>query len=727
MNGQDSVARLALAATLQRTGLIEAARRILLEVVADDAGQPGALLQLAELDLAQQRWESARGAALQALDLDRHAGAAWSVLARSAKELGDGEAALAGYRRALAHEPHNPAILTSLGTALVGLGQVDAAMREYRGALAAHPGHVGASRSLALLEQPAQGVHRPLEQLYTEAGSLSRAGRLGEALQRHREALRQSPTSARLWLATGLLLSETGAQATSLAYFEEAARLDASLLPAGEAARRICVAAGLLDKAEFYSARLAAAGAHDDVTLALAMTVAAIPSSAEAIDRDRQDLEQRLDAALAAGVAARDLDGAQGLGMFFLAYHGRNDCRLQRKAAQLLAAAAPSLTMSAPHCAAPQRRAGRIRVGIISAFLFDHSIGSTTRGLVAGLSRDRFEVIVLRIPPPRTDAIAELIRTAADRTLDLDADHRVAQAQIAALQLDILFYQDIGMEPRSYRLAFARLAPVQCVSFGHPNTTGIPAMDYFVSNSLYEPPDAQQHYTEELFLLQDLPTLAYYYRPATPAVTADRLQFGLHPDDHVYLCPQTLFKLHPDFDALLAKILRRDPQGVLVLIRGQYPDHTLQLQSRFARSLADVVSRVIFLDRMRFARYLQLLAVADVCLDTLHFNGMNSSLEALALGTPIVTLPGEFQRGRHTQAMYRKIGVLDCIARDPAEYVDIAVRLGCDRTAAAALRARILGRVGALFEDERVVREYERFFLHAVRKARPHWTWPTHS
>jgi len=719
--------RLAAAADLRRRGLAAAARRVLQDVIDAFPGLSLAHQRLAELEIGERRWEPGRNAALQALGLDRAAAAAWYALGRSCRELGDAEAAISCYRRALALEPHHPAFLTSLGTALYATGQVDAALCEYRAALVAHPGHAGARQSLDALQRPATGDHRTLEQLRDEAQALHGAGRLAEALDRHRAALRLAPGSAGLWMSTGLLLNEMGAQHTALAYFEAAAHLDASLLPACEAARRICVSAGLMDKATDYSRRLEASAAGNDIRIALALTTAAIQPSADSIDTERQSLETRLDEALAAGLRATSIDAAQGLGAFFLAYHGRNDCRLQARAAALLAAAVPSLITSAAHCAAPVRREGRIRIGIVSAFLFDHSIGATTRGLVDRLSRDRFEVIVLRLPPPRHDAIAASIRAAADRTVDLDPDHSIAQGQIASLEPDILFYQDIGMDPRSYRLAFARLAPVQCVSFGHPNTTGIPTLDYFVSNSLYEPPDAQQHYTEELFLLQDLPTLAYYYRPAAPATPRERLQFGLHPEDHVYLCPQTLFKLHPDFDALLAGILRRDPAGVVVLIRGQYQEYTQQIQARFARTLADVSARVILLDRMRYERYLQLLAVADVCLDTLHFNGMNSSLEALALGTPVVTLPGAFQRGRHTQAMYRKMGMTDCIARDTADYIGIAVRLGCDRLHAGEMRARILDRVGVLFEDPRVISEFERFFLHAVRKARPHWQWPTGS
>ena len=104
--------------------------------------------------------------------------------------------------------------------------------------------------------------------------------------------------------------------------------------------------------------------------------------------------------------------------------------------------------------------------------------------------------------------------------------------QIAALELDILFYQDIGMEPFSYLLALARLAPVQCVSYGHPDTTGIPNMDYYVSNDLYEPPGAAEHYSERLVELHDAADAGLLLSAARAAAAATRADLGLaarHP------------------------------------------------------------------------------------------------------------------------------------------------------------------------------------------------------
>jgi predicted O-linked N-acetylglucosamine transferase (SPINDLY family) len=673
-------------------------------------------MRVARISVDQRQWQSALDSARAALSLESHAAGAWYVLGRAHKELGNPDVSLACYRRALASDPANPGVLTSLGTALFELGQRVRALHAYRAALQARPDHAGARACLDHLEGPLPGGSARLRQLRDEAQRLSRLGRPAEALARTLEATRIAPTAAGVWLSAGLLAQETGDRVASLAYFEEAQRHDPALFPAVEAARRICINAGLLDKAIRYTERARALRPSDDLSIALALTICAIQPSIEALAESRRAYEAGLDSAAAAHLSISSLDAAQGMRGFFLAYQGENDRTLQMKAAKLFADAAPSLCMTAPHCKSPVARRGKVRIGFVSAFFYDHSIGKTSRGLIDRLCRDTFEVIVLRINPSKRDAVTDAVGRAADRMIELNPGLETARAQLAELELDILFYQDIGMEPQSYLLAFSRLAPVQCVSYGHPNTTGIPAIDYFISNDLYEMEGADGHYSERLFLLENLPTLAYYYRPAAPAGAA-REFFGLSAADHVYLCPQTPFKIHPEFDAILRGILSRDPAGIVVLIRLEYEEYIEQLQQRFARTLGDTMNRVLFLDPMRFERFQQLLAVADVCLDTLHFNGMNSSLEALSVGTPIVTLPGRLQRGRHTQAMYRKMGITECIAKDPADYIDIATRLATDRDFAHSIRQRILASNAVLYEDARVVREFERFFLHAHREA----------
>jgi predicted O-linked N-acetylglucosamine transferase (SPINDLY family) len=287
-----------------------------------------------------------------------------------------------------------------------------------------------------------------------------------------------------------------------------------------------------------------------------------------------------------------------------------------------------------------------------------------------------------------------------------------ARVLIAREELDVLVYTDIGMEPLTYFLAFARLAPVQCVTWGHPVTTGIPTMDYFLSSIHLETAEADGHYTETLVRLDRVNTCYREPRLTTPA--RSRADFGLGEDAHLYVCTQTLFKFHPEFDAILGQILRGDPEGRVVLIEGQLGHWMQLLNDRFRRTIPDVAGRIVVLPRLSQEDFLHLQALADVLLDTLHFGGGNTSYEALAFGTPIVTLPGPFLRSRITYACYRQMGVLDCIAEDPGEYVRIALRLGTDRPWRDSVRSRILDRKHLLYEDDAAVQELERFFLEAT-------------
>lgn len=699
-----------------RAGERELACALLEDLVIADPPAEAALLLLARFCVDLGRWSRARFVAERLIARDAGSGPGWYTLGRAYKAEGRERAARSSYRRALLGDPHNPEVLTSLGTILYHAGRWHEALACYRAALARHPAHPGARASVAHMTQPPPPDPARLAAVRERAVRLRGEGRLHEALSAHRELLALVPQVAEVWLAAGYLCYELGELAASLPFFETAAALKADLTPAVEAARRICESAGLSAKARRYGERLPGPRGGD-LRIPQALVLDAIQPSRAAVAEARAHYEAALDRLLAEGVSVEDPRSAVSPGAFYLAYHGENDVALQRKASALLCSAAPSVQWVARHCTGGTRRPGRLRIGLISAFLFDHSIGKTTRGLVERLSAQRFEVTLLRITPSLSDAVTERMAAHAAATVELAADLADAREQIAALELDILFFQDIGMEPTSYLLAHARLAPVQCVSFGHPNTTGIPTIDYFVSNDWYEPPEAAAHYSERLFLLSELPTLAYYQRPQRGPERLGRAEFGLSDQDHVYTCPQTLFKIHPDFDAVVCGILERDPDALVVFIRGQYADYTEALAARLEARLAACARRVLYLDAMPTERFLELLAVSDVCLDTLHFNGMNSSLEAFAVGTPIVTLPGRLQRGRHTQAMYRAMGIGDCVARDVAQYIEIAVCLAADAAFAAGVRAAIAARRHVLYEDPRVVSEFERFFLEAAQAA----------
>jgi predicted O-linked N-acetylglucosamine transferase (SPINDLY family) len=607
---------------------------------------------------------------------------------------GDHAAAVACFERALRLRPQSAAIARNLGATLEILQRVDDAIECYRRFLRQAPGTA--------------------EIYYNLGNALADQGAHVEAIASYRSALALKPGWLAVHLNLGDVMDETGDLDGAAAQYESAGAANPGAMAALQRLAGAHADQGKAEEAVASYGRAVSLRPDSALELQAAMVLPVIPSSLEEMQRWRARFAGEIDRLSARSLALQDPVRQIARTNFYLSYHGLPNRELHSKVAALYLRACPSLQFTAGQ----RRRSERIRVGFISRYLCDHSIGRTTRGLIANLSRERFEAVSLFVPPVRDDAISQFIRASSDRSVVLPPTLDGARRAIADLGLDVLFYQDIGMEPFTYFLAFSRLAPVQCVSFGHPDTTGIPAMDYFISNDLFEDADAQQQYSERLFLLRDLGTLAYYYRPEKPAAIKYREDFGFPEGARLYVCPQALFKLHPAFDATLGAILRADPAARLILIEGRTKHWGRLLRARFERTFPDVSERVVFVAPQNRADFTRLIAACHVMLDTPHFNGMNTSLEAFALGAPVVTMPTTLQRGRHTSGMYRKMGFDECVAESSDEYVRIALRLGSDPEYRRHVCAEVLERNPALFEDRRVVREFERFFAEAANHVR---------
>lgn len=717
------------AARIAASGDYVTAMKQVLQSLGRDPGRVESLHLLAQLQLQLGLLAEAEQVARLAVERAPQWADCHYTFGRVLKAAGQLGAAIEQYRLALQIDPGKPRYFCSLGVAFREAGQPEAAIASYQAALTLDPANREARNNLANVlresgrEQEAAGydgdraaLTRQLDQLVNEAATLHARGDYKQALERWSDVLRLAPDSASAHHARGATLHELRMFEDALTYEERALELDANHLPALDGACKLAMIAGETEKVRRYGARLGSLRPSDALKIKARLALPVVNESVSDIAAVRRDFDTGLDELLTTPLSVTDPIDTLGILSFYLAYHGENNRPLQEKLGRLMLHACPSLNWEAPHCRDYRRHTGRLRVGFASELFRNHSIGKTSSGLMAELDRGRFEVFALNLPGSSRadDATRQWMRQRTDHWLTLEGSLDHVRRSIADLRLDILFYQDIGMMPSSYFLAFARLAPLQCVSFGHPDTTGIGPLDYFVSNDLYELEGASDHYTERLFQLHNLPTLAYYYRPQLPPDDLNKAHFGFKDTDHLYVCAQTLFKLHPEFDVILDGILRRDPRARIVLIDGQYQGWTRALHKRFQATLGESAGRIRFISRLDSTQYLGLLQAADVALDTIHFNGMNSSLEALAMGTPVVTLPKLLQRGRHTQAMYRQMEIADCIARDPDDYVDIAVRIATEPDHRHALSRKILQHNGVLFENRRVLSEFERFFTTAL-------------
>ena len=478
-------------------------------------------------------------------------------------------------------------------------------------------------------------------------GKLLRAAwRLDEAAACYQTAIAQQPSFAKAHNNLGNVFADRLAFEDAVCCYRRALMLDPSFV---DARHNLGIALAELGQFCEASAELSQAAAErpQDAGLKIrtALLLPVIPESVEAIDTIRSALDRQLDRLLAEDLLIRDPILEAPGPAFYLAYHGRNDVHLQKKIAALFQRAIPSLNFTAHHCeAARQRRGGPIRVGIVSRFFHGHSVGDHYAKLFGAFPRGGARYIACSFPGPK-DEVSREIETSADEVVSLSSELAEARRQIAASELDAILYTDIGMDSRTYFLAFARLAPVQCVMGGHPVTTGIPMIDYFLSSEWHELPEADAHYSERLVRMKNVPH--YFARPQL-RVEKVRADFPLPPEARWYVCQQALFKIHPEFDAILGEILRRDSAGIVVLFEGVQPRWKFLLIDRFRRSIPDVADRVIFLPRLAYHDFLAFLPLADALLDTIHFTGGTTTMQALGLGLPLITLPDEFHRGRGT-------------------------------------------------------------------------------
>ncbi|MCC5606697.1 tetratricopeptide repeat protein [Nostoc sp. CHAB 5834] len=407
------------------------------------------------------------------------------------------------------------------------------------------------------------------------------------------------------------------------------------------------------------------------------------------------------------------LAGIGRLTNFYLSYQAQNDIELQCQYGKLvhkiMAANFPQwcVPLSMPKL----QHQEKIRIGYVSHYLHSYSGTLWLTGWLRHSNHESFEIYCY-YTGNEPDQVTEQFKEYSDVFHHIPHNFSAACEQIIADKLHILVFPEIGMNPQTMQMAGLRLAPVQCTAWGHPVTTGIPTIDYFLSSELMEPENAQEHYSEKLIRLPNIGVS--YPKPYIPPVIKTRSDFQLPDDAVIYLCCQAPFKYLPQYDFIFAEIAHRIPQAKFVFLRG-----TL-LQPRLKRAFAAIglnsEDYCVFLSIPERLDYLMINLLSDVYLDTFTWSGGNTTLEAIACNLPIVTCPGEFMRGRHSDSFLKMLGVTDTIAENEAEYIEIAVKLGLDQAWRGTIAEKMGQNHDRLFDDKACVAGLEAFYKEVCSK-----------
>ncbi|MDM9379952.1 glycosyltransferase [Chlorogloeopsis sp. ULAP01] len=408
------------------------------------------------------------------------------------------------------------------------------------------------------------------------------------------------------------------------------------------------------------------------------------------------------------------LAGIGSLTNFYISYQAQNDIELQRQYGKLvheiMAANYPQWVT--PVSIPPLKPGNKIRIGYVSNYLHSYSGTLWLTGWLRYCDRNSFEIYCY-YTGNSPDLITQQFQAHSDAFHHIPHNLEAVCQQIIADQLHILVYPEIGMDPPTMQIAGLRLAPIQCTAWGHPVTTGLPTIDYFLSSELMESENAQEHYSEKLIRLPNIGVS--YPKPYIPPIIKTRSDYQLPEDAVIYLCCQAPFKYLPQYDFILAEIACRLPQAKFLFLRGGL------LRERLNRAFTTVNLKYedycLFLTIPERLDYLMINLLSDVYLDTFTWSGGNTSLEAIACHLPIVTCPGEFMRGRHTYSFLQMIGVTDTIAQNEAEYIDIAVKLGLDSAWGNSIAKKMKERHHLLFDDKVCVEGLEAFYKQLVEES----------
>ena len=610
-------------------------------------------------------------------------------LGNALKAMGRLQEAVESLRQGIRLNPEIAEIHHNLGLSLKESGQLDEAIVSFREALRLNPNYIEANHNIGVI-------------LWDQE-------KASEAEEIFREVLRQQPDhfDAHYNLAQALFHKNQIKEA--MACCQEAVRLKPKFTEAHILMANMLQNQARTDEAvSSYDRAIDSLPDNPLLKLIKSTICPPIMMDVQEIDRCRSQLEKTINelSLQTNQLELRDIQQWAKEPPFFFAYHGRNDLEIRSKYADLFANSFP--------CHQPPASSGTPRIGVVVTDKHEGIFLRTFGRVLNNLSQEKMKISIICTEKARTTISNKIHAQISDYCI-IPFDFCKAAEIIRERAFDLLYYYEAGSGSLNYFLPFFRLAPVQCTSHGFPVTSGIPNMDYFISSKMAEIDNAQAHYREELYLIDSLPS---YYRPDLPSPLKDRTHFGLDSSDNIYSCFQNLLKFHPDFDTILNEILRQDPKGILLLVDTSSGKRSEMLMSRFEKSIPDGIDRIRILPGMPREDLLNLISLCDVALDPIHYNGGNTAFETFTMGTPLVTMPDKFLRGRYLYGIYRKMGVMDCVASSPEEYVDLSIRFGTDPTQRALVKEKILATYQVLTDDIEVPGEHEKFFLWAIEKAR---------
>jgi len=734
-----------LGALAQQAGRTEMAIELMRQAIAADPNHSAALSNLAATLLASGRAREAAGHARRAAEIAPGFADAHYNLGAALAEMGQTEEALAAYRRSLEIEPAHAVAENNLGNILRQLQRLDEATAAYRRAIRLQPTYADAYNNLGValaeqgqIDEAIAAYGRALElkpdvnAVQANLGNALRArGRHAEAVVAYRRSLqsgatrldicqclgetlvllerfdeasdvfrqivRCSPDDPEAWAALANVLQRSGKPDDAIACYRQALRLDP------EEPFRLCRLATLLQRQR----RL------DEAATAFLHALERVPNQTEALYRLAEIYKDQGRSGMALELMRR-LHGLapevprihSDLILMLLASPDvderavREECR---RWDERFGHPSEAFSGQYRHDRNPERT---LRIGYVSADFKDHVVGRNLLPLFRQEGRTQYEIVCYSgvVSPDKTTGE---FRGHADvwREAFTMSDEELAEA-IREDRVDILV--DLSLHTAGNRLTmFARRpAPVQVSFAGYPGSTGLEAINYRISDRYLEEEReagvAAEYQGGQIALMESF----WCYDPC-----GVRLEVSPSPAREngfvTFASLNDFGKINGPVFRRWAAVLRQATGSRLLLLT--YPGEHRRDAIALLRAEGIAEDRVEFLEPRPRAEYLRYYQRADIMLDPFPYNGHTTSLDALWMGVPVVSLAGERTVSRAGLSQLTNLGLPELVARTEDEYVEIASKLAGDLPRLAELRATLRSRMEAsvLMDAPRFARQIE--------------------
>ena len=656
------------------------------------------LLQQADLDGAELRLKQVT----QIEANNPHALRFLGIIAAQKKQYQD---AISYFQSSIKILPGNPLTYSNLGNVYQLLKRYEEALKAYD-----------------------QSLH--LEPRYEEAWSskgnvLCTLKRFDEALAHHEKAISLKPNYAAAWSNKGNVLYALKRFDEALAHYEQALTLWPTYAEGwfnrGNVLKEL---ARVSEAKDSFSRALELNPDYVDARWAMPfLTIPNILTSTEESLESREKFEKELEAIEQLFLSGHldNMHAAIGSHLpFYLAYQELNNKDLLSKYGNLCHRIMSRWQKEngLKYQASPSAK--KIQLGIVSDHFRHHSVWhAIIKGWLTHLDPSKFEIHLFHLG----NSVDHNTDYAKERAASFTSNQSSLLAWANAIldkNIEALIYPEIGMNQLATQVANLRLAPIQMVAWGHPETSGLPTIDYYLSAELFENESSDDAYSEKLIRLPNLG--CSYSRLPISAADFDLSSIGVNQDSPIFVCPGMLFKYAPANDWILARIAKGVDKCQFIFFyehNGLAEILKVRLKKAFAKEGLVADDYLVFTTLQEPASFYGLLKCCDVFLDTIGFSGFNTAIQAIDCALPIVTKEGDFMRGRLASGILKRMALDECIAKTDQEYIEQAVRLAQDKPYRDQVSSKISTKRDILYDDLESIRALEEFLVLAIDEIRP--------